>query len=161
MNISIHNLPNIPGLTPLVAIILCVVAGYGIYKIIKAFMLAENKPEDMEEYQHKQMIKWGIIKGIGICMVSGFAFFFYFHVFIMTGPKSPQPIQSGYQQVLEEAEAETRTPEQLEADAVEKRDPSGYLDKVGKKETLEESTKEVDDYINKALERAKQADKEN
>lgn len=154
--ISFHNLADIPGFTPIITILLLIVFAWGISKLVKAVQIAENPPEGISEYEHKHMWKRQLIKGGSIIVFVGFAFFFYFHVFVLTGPDTPPTVDSGYNKVLDQVEPENRTPEELQKDADEKRDKTGYLDQVGKQETLEQSQQEADDYIQKALERAKQ-----
>lgn len=92
-----------------------------------------------------------IITGL---VIAGLAFGYF--VAYGPGERMPPPRESGYMEVLENAEKDTRTEAERKEDVIEKKDKTGFLKKVGDPKTLEESKEQSSDYLQKALERAKQ-----
>lgn len=140
--------------TPAVALILALIGYFGILKpSIKAVKLIDK--QDSKDGPTDPMIKVHVIKAvISALLIMGLAFTY----FIAYGPgkRMPPPRESGYMEVLENAEKDTRTEAERQADVIEKKDKTGFLKKVGEPKTLEESKEQSSDYLQKALERAKQ-----
>ena len=93
------------------------------------------------------------MENIAIVIVLGFLNFAFFSAY---GPKRQKIVQgqeSGYMQVLDEVDTNSKTVEERKAYVEEKRDPTGYLNQVGNKEDLKkeeaENAKLMDKYLTK------------
>lgn len=142
-------------ITPAVVVILALIAYFGIFKsIVKAFKLIEIDEQDSAKGSNPMVHTYVIRAVCTALLIVGLSFAY----FIAYGPgkKMPPPRESGYMEVLENVEKDTRTEAERKADIIEKKDKTGFLKQVGEPKTLEESKKQSDDYLQKALERAKQ-----
>lgn len=140
-------------ITPAVILVLALIGYFGIVRsAIKAFKLIDE--QDSTEGPNP-MVKTYVVRAICTALlIVGLSFAY----FIAYGPgkRMPPPQESGHMEIFKKAEKETRTAEELMSDAIEQKDKTGFLKKVGEPTTLEKSKEQSDDYIQKALERAKQ-----
>ena len=136
--------------TPLFAVLIVLFAVWLGYRNVKNFEVI-SKLEDEEV--RKREVKKLVMENIAIVIVLGFLNFAFFSAY---GPKRQKIVQgqeSGYMQVLDEVDTNSKTVEERKAYVEEKRDPTGYLNQVGNKEDLKkeeaENAKLMDKYLTK------------
>jgi len=141
-------------LTPLFIVLLISYVLWCVYSMTsKKYRKMFKKLDANIETQRKAVKKLTIAIGLRIAVLVFLVFAYFFAYGPSEVGKDIKPKESGYMEVLKEADGETRTKTELKIDAEERRDATDYLQQVGDEDSLkkeeEENAKKIEETLNK------------